>query len=322
MEKITKYLKEVLGVTAGYKKLPDNLLGKMPFYLKSSYEFGAIEIFNHQVIVMKVKDGVKVNTLHIHLEKVKMIFEKPVIAEIPSVEAYQRQRLINKHVPFIIPGKQLFLPDLMISLKEYGNQGVEDYTPVEMPPAAQLILLYHLQIKPLEGYNFGGIAKETRLYPMAVTRAAYFLHINEICRIEGTKDKTLRFTKSGRELWIIAEPKMVNPVKKDQYYSGYTLDKNLKKSNINALSHYTDLNDDPVEYYAMRPGYGKFIGVANLRPAGKIEGNIFIEEWKYDPGLLTKTDYIDPLSLYLCFRENKNERIEGAIEDLINNIKW
>src|SRR4030042_4217705 len=104
----------------------------------------------------------------------------------------------------------------------------------------------------------------------------------------------------------MAEPKMANPISKTQFYTGYTLHQSLKKTNINALAHYTELNDEHVDYLAMRPGFGKFIEGVNLKPIDPLEGNVCIEEWKYDPEILTKTEYVDPLSLYLCFRENKN----------------
>ena len=322
MEIITKYLKETLGITAGYNKLNPVMLSKLPFYITKEYEFGTIELFNRQVIVMKVKGEFTVEKLYNQAANVKRIFNKLVLIEIPAVEAYQRQRLIDKRVSFVMPGKQIFFPDLMISLQEYGLRKIEDEMPDEMYPAAQYILLYHLLVKPVVGLNFANIAKELCLYPMAVTRAAYYLHNIKICKIEGTKDKTLKFNKAGKELWLMAESRMVSPVKKGLFYSGYSLDKNVRKANINALAYYTNLNDDPVEYYAMRPGYSRFIGGANLKPVGKLEGNIFIEEWKYDPALLTKTDYVDPLSLYLCFRENRDERIEAALDELINKIKW
>jgi hypothetical protein len=191
-----------------------------------------------------------------------------------------------------------------------------------MQPAAQLILLYHLQVEPLEGLNLGMIAEKLGYNPMTITRAAFYFHNTGLCKIEGTKEKFLKFNKTKRELWDFAEPKMTNPVNKTQFYTGFTNDQNLKKTNINALAHYTDLNDEQVEYLAMRPDYERLIGGANLEPIDPMEGNICIEEWKYNPLLLTKTEYVDPLSLYLCFRENKNERIEMALEKLIKQFPW
>ena len=322
MNAVINYINEVLGIKVTYKKAAPEKLKNLPFFLAKGYDFGEIKLFNHRIVLMIIKDNFTTEVLRTHLIKVQKTLNALVVAVLPPVDAYKRLRLIEKKVPFIVPGKQIYMPDLMISLKEHGNIRVEDKQPANMQPAAQLILLYHLQVEPLEGLNLGAIAEKLRYNPMTITRAAFYFHNTGLCKIEGTKEKFLKFEKTKRELWDIAEPKMINPINKTQFYTGYTLDQNLKKTNINALAHYTEVNDDQTEFYAMRPGYGRFIGGVNLKPIDPMEGNICIEEWKYDPCLLTRIDFIDPLSLYLCFRENKNERIEMALENLIDKFPW
>lgn len=322
MNEVTGYINEVLGVEAVYNRIGPEKLRELPFFLVKGYDFGEIILYNQRIILLIVKDEFTTEGLRAHLEKIRTSLNAITVAVIPPVEAYKRLRLIGKRVPFIIPGKQMYMPDLFISLKEYGIKTEENKRLEFMPPAAQLLLLYHLQIATLEGLNLSMIANELNYNPMTITRAAYYFHNTGICRIEGTKEKFLRFDKAKRDLWDTIEPRMINPVNRIQFYSGFTFDKNLKRTNLNALAHYTDLNDEPVEFYATRPGLKKFIEGVNLKPIDPLEGNICIEEWKYDPGLLTKTEFVDPLSLYLCFRENKNERIEMALEELKEKVQW
>jgi hypothetical protein len=322
MKEVKKYINEVLGISVNYKKVTNENLQNLPFFLAKGYDFGEIVLFNQRIILLNVKDNFTTEGLRTHINNVQKILNAIVVAVIPPVDAYKRLRLIEKRVPFIIPGKQMYMPDLLISLKEYGNTRVDNQQPETMQPAAQLILLYHLQVGTLEGLNMGMIADKLRYNPMTVTRAASYFHNADLCRIEGTKEKFLKFNENKRELWKMAEPKMTNPISKTRFYTGYTLNKSLKKTNMNALAHYTELNDEPIDYLAMRPGFGKIIGGVNLKPIDPMEGNICIEEWKYDPEILTNTEYVDPLSLYLCFRENKNERIEMAIEEMIEKLPW
>jgi hypothetical protein len=322
MNEVTDYINEVLGIRVDYKKVMPEKLKNLPFFLAKSYDFGEIKLFNQRVILLFVIGEFTTEILKTHLTKIKEQLNAIIVPVIPPVDAYKRLRLIEKKVPFLIPGKQMYMPDLLISLKEYGNTKADEIHPEKMQPSGQLILLYHMQVESLEGLNLGKIAERLGYNAMTITRAAYYFHNTGLCRIEGTKEKFLKFNKTKRELWDLAEPKMVNPINKYQFYTGYTLNKNLKRTNINALAFYTDLNNDPIEYLAMRHGFGKFIEGMNLKPIDRLEGNICIEEWKYDPEILTKTEYVDPLSLYLCFRENKNDRIEIALEKLINQIKW
>jgi hypothetical protein len=42
----------------------------------------------------------------------------------------------------------------------------------------------------------------------------------------------------------------------------------------------------------------------------------------YPPTILAETGYVDPLSLWLTLTDNDNPRIEDAVEQLIETIKW
>ncbi|MBN2435999.1 MAG: hypothetical protein JXK07_12110 [Spirochaetes bacterium] len=322
MNEVTNYINKVLGIRVDYNKVAPKKLKNLPLFIVKSYDFGEIKLFNQSVILLFVKGEFTTEMLRTHLNIIRSALNAIIVPVLPTVDSYKRLRLIDKKIPFIIPEKQMFLPDLLISLKEYGNTKSDYKQPGKMQPAAQLILLYHMQVDSLEGLNFGKIADKLGYNPMTITRAAYYFQNMGLCNIEGKKEKFLKFNKTKRELWDATEPEMINPIYKYQFYTGLSLKKSLKKTNINALAFYTDLNNDQTEYLAMRHGLWKFIEGVNLRPADPLEANICIEEWKYDPGILSKTEYVDPLSLYLCFRENKNDRIEMALEKLLKQIQW
>ena len=44
--------------------------------------------------------------------------------------------------------------------------------------------------------------------------------------------------------------------------------------------------------------------------------------WRYDPTLLSEEDVADRLSLYLSLKDNPDERIEGALRELMEGIRW
>lgn len=320
MNELKTYLKSVLGVDIGIKPLKTETLKKMPLYIASEYEIQLVNLYGHDFLLVDVKSDFTTGRLRKHLDTIGSILDKKAIAVIPQLEAYKRIRLIEKRIPFIIPGKQMYLPDLLIDLKEFGNKPKE--LPETMRPATQFLLLYHLQIEPLEGINLKGIAEKLGYDAATITRAVHYMHQASLCTLEGVKEKTLHFNENNRELWEKAEPLMINPVKKIQYYSGWIDDSNLYKTNDNALAHYTDLNDDVIEYYAIRPGYTRFIAGANCKKTAQHEGNICIEEWRYDPGLLAQGRFVDPLSLYLCFRNNHDERVQMALEQIKEKFVW
>ena len=318
MDDLKKYLKEALGIEAEIFPLKPEKFKALPVYLTSEYDIQRFVLYRKDFLLVFVKGNFTTDRLRKHLDTIRAEFNTNTIAVISQLEAYKRLRLIEKKIPFIIPGKQMYLPDLLIDLKEFGTKPKEQ--PQALPPATQLLLLYHLQVESLESINLKGIAEKLLYDAMTITRAAYYLHNIGLCTLQGTKEKLLHFESANAELWEKAEPMMNNPVKKTVYYSGWVTGDNMYKSNINALAHYTDLNDDVIEYYAVRPGYIRQMSGVNPKKTGPLEGNICIEEWKYNPWLLTKSKFVDPLSLYLCFRNKPDERIEMALEQIIKKI--
>lgn len=319
---LTDYIKNVLNADIVISQLPEAKLKALPFFLASEYAFGATSFFNRPLVLMFIDPGeTSVDKIRKHIDIIQDNINSMVVAVMESVEAYMRKRLIEKKIAFIIANKQMYLPDLLINLKEFDSVKPEPSTTLQ--PAAQCLLLHHFLSGPFMNKNMKSLAMDLYFAPMTITRAAYNLHNLGLCEIIGTKDKYLSFAKNKKEIWNKALPLLSSPVKRINYYTGWVQDEHLRKSNINALAHYTDINDDPVEYYATTTTTISQLEGANLKKIGKIVGNICVEEWKYDPVLLTKrNEYVDPLSLYLCFKDNKDERVEAALEKLIIDLKW
>lgn len=320
MKELKIYIKEVLGLDLDIRPMNQDKLKKLPVYFKSEYRLYQSILFDKDLLFIEVGGGYTTEKLRKHLEIIKQVYHANPVAIIGHLDAYKRLRLIAKKIPFIVPGKQMYMPDLLIDLREFGLTPGKQ--PKSMSPATQFLLLYHLQVESLEGINLKGIAEKLNYDSATITRTAGYLQNMQICNLEGTKDKLLYFKSERKELWEKLKPLMHSPVKKTSYYNGRVADQNLYKANNNALAHYSDLNDDAVEHYAVRQGYHEFIDDAFLTKTAILEGNICIEEWKYNPGLLTKDDFVDPLSLYLCFKDNPDERVQIALEQMINSIKW
>ena len=49
-------------------------------------------------------------------------------------------------------------------------------------------------------------------------------------------------------------------------------------------------------------------------------GDIKVEVWKYSPALLSEDEWADRLSLYLCMKDSKDERIQMECDTLIEEI--
>lgn len=320
MGELKIYIKEVLGLDLEINPINQDSLKKLPLYLKGGYRIYQAKLFDKDLLFVEVSSEYTTEKLRIHLDTIKKAYDTNTVAILNQLEAYKRLRLIEKKIPFIVPGKQMYMPDLLVDIREFGLKPKEQ--PKAMSPAAQLLLLYHLQVESLAGINLKSIAEKLNYDKATITRTTGYLQNMQICYLKGTKDKSIYFRSEKKELWETVKPLMHSPVKKTSYYNGRVAYQNMYKANTNALAHYSDLNSDAVEHYAVQQGYHQFIEEACLEKTAIFEGNICVEEWKYNPGLLSKDGFVDPLSLFLCFKDNPDERIQIAIEKMIHSIKW
>jgi hypothetical protein len=323
MNELVHYIFDVLGIHCNVVPIPDNELERLPLFMKLEYDFMSGNISGHEVLFIKPKKNVELTAVKLrkHLDIASKVFKKTSVFVIESLEGYNRKRLINKKVPFVIPGKQMYMPDLLIDLKDFAVS--QRQKPVTMTPAAQFLLLYHLQVEQLEGMNMKSIAKKLGYGTMTITRVANFLRTEDICKIEGTKEKYLLFNKTRQALWKEAEPLMFNPVKKTIYVSGKPSFNEVCRSNINALSYYTLIADENKDYYAITDKSRKhFINTGLIKDYGNLDGEVCLEIWKYDPGKLSNNNYVDRLSLYLIFRDDQDERIQMVLDQMMEEFPW
>ncbi|MBK9048433.1 MAG: hypothetical protein IPL74_17705 [Bacteroidetes bacterium] len=244
------YLNSNLGISSSIEYLRDVRLNELPLALLSIYELYEISILDRKFILVTFKGSanevatgnemnsvpsalpVTVDQLSKHFEMINKVMGLPCIMVSDSLEAYVRQRLIEKKIPFIVPGKQMYLPHLMIELREFGTRPQPQ--PTTIAPATQMLFLYHLQKESLEGMNFKGLADKFHLDGMTITRAAQYFNNTGLAKIEGTKDKYLRFYDSKQSLWEKALPYLISPVKHVGFFSGWTVKDGLRKTNISA----------------------------------------------------------------------------------------
>ena len=161
-----------------------------------------------------------------------------------------------------------------------------------------------------------------------ITNAIENLKYHDLVEVEGEKEKFIRFTGERNELWNIAHEQnlLVNPVLKTVFVDEMPKDLFLLKSNASALPEYTDLNPSRQYYFAIEKTvfYGLQKSNALVNPNDD-EGRYALEVWKYNP--LTLVDelpnyraVVDPLSLYLSVKDSRDERIEMALDQILEKF--
>ena len=250
------------------------------------------------------------------------LLQLPIVFLLPACPAYERQRLIDKDVYFVVSEKYVHLPMLLANERVRKTKQAKTLTPV-----AQYLLLYHLQIGSIEGMAARDIEDKIPYSYASITLGLTCLEDLGLCKkvTEASKRKVIHFDMKGMNLWEQAQPFLVNPVEERIYCDGLLSDDSFPECGINALAHYTRLNPDPERTIMMSvKQLRNFKSSEALVRPNEFDGNIIIEAWKYPPitAIGVKAEWVDKLSLAISLREDEDPRVEGEVERLINEIEW
>lgn len=327
MNTLEYYLEEVLGLDASVQTLQENTQGALPLYIREGLQLYSLRIAGNHMILVQPREAVP-NTAQVvkYLDTIGQVYHQPVALLAEQLDGLQRKRLIEQQVDFIVPGKQLYLPHLLMDLREVLHRRSRPRQTFKLLPSAQCMLLYHLrqkkELRPLGDLSFKELAHLFHYTPTAITKAADNLVQADLCAITGTKEKYLRFKGERQELWVNARSYLVSPVLK-RVFVDRKPDLFMLPSNLSALPAYSDLNSSRQRYYAMeRTHYFSMRKDRSLINENEQEGAICLEIWKYDPIIVANAmtvgeDVVDPLSLYLSLKDADDERIDIALEQLL-----
>jgi hypothetical protein len=336
MKEILHYINQTLGTSCTSSLIEKDELDKLPMFINEAYKLYSMPLFNKDFLLIELKNEEAFSTqqLEKHGDLIKKVFHKKIIFMLPNLAAYNRKRLIEKGINFIVPDKQLFLPELLIDLRESDFKPRAKQKNDKLLPSAQFLVIYHILHRyndwKIENHSFKEIAKKLHYTAMAITNAIESLKYHEVVTVEGEKEKYIKFKLDRHELWgyLTEYNLLINPVLKTVYVDELPKDTYMLHTNASALPEYTNLNPSKQKYYAIEKtifyGLQKNNTLVNIND---YEGNYALEVWKYNPYTLVEEmandlSVVDPLSLYLSLKDNQDERIEMALEQIIENFIW
>jgi DNA-binding MarR family transcriptional regulator len=296
---------------------------KLPAFLTQRYRLVQGEILGRPCILMLVAgthdDTPATIAKHYDLLR-RQSPERAVILVAERLSNHNRHRLISHHVPFIIPGNQLFVPQLAVDLREHFRS--ERDAPTDgLTPTAQLIALAALMGRIGPETTPSELASQFRYSPMSMGRALTELEAFELAETEAAgRFRRVRFTLQREELWSRARPYLRSPVRKRRRVRRPPEGIELPLAGEAALAEKTDLSFPRIETRAMAASEWKAIAARYdlNQPVRWDEPIIELESWAYDPLLLGGADVVDIISLWLSLPESTDERVEAAKDALLS----
>lgn len=325
-EAFAEALKRYLWETLHDKVRVDEIDGtiSVPTFLERSYSFYKARIVGRQCILIAARENIATPAdIAKHVSLVRSAVDAIVIFAAPSLSAHNRSRLIVQGVAFIVPGNQLYIPELAMDLREYFRapkpRGAEG-----LSPAAQAVLFHYLLRLDEFATTPSAIAGRLRYSPMSIGRAFDDLVAVGLAKTEKRgKERHLYFNADRREFVDSARPLLRSPVRTIKHVRNDRPVPNLKLAGESALAELTDLSRPRTETFAVVASDWRAIAESfDLIEVDEFEETFAVETWSYDPAGLSDGPVVDPLSLYAQFRDHRDERISMAAERLLENVLW
>ena len=253
----------------------------------------------------KETDSLTPAKLQNHMQLFTVKLGMPSIVVMDDIPSYNIQRLIVQRINFIITGKQMFAPSLLLDLRKIPkpNKDIKE----DIPPLAQCLILYNIEVEIL-CHTINEIMDIFNVSYSTANRAVRWLQSKNLTISLKGKEKRLQFAKQGRDLWEASIIYLTTPIEKVVYT-------NTIPSKALSTTIFDGYKIEPIEAncYAVCKDDLKDITVSET-------GRFKIEVWKYNPVILAGLKkHVDKLSLYLSIR-NK-EDVNDDIEDLLINLE-
>ena len=304
-------MKTILGLDIENK--PFESERNLPLYISGNYRFKQVSIAGFECILMKPDGSMgNVESIQKHIAKVKQVCGLPVAINPDQLSAFRRNSFLNHRILFLTE-KQVYLPFMGTYLETINENDVrlESFT-----SSAQVALIRWL-LRPAERIRVTDLMEGLGYTTMTESRVAKQLGATACFEIEKDGAANVLTAKySAKETFLRLKEYMISPVEAAGYIDLPT-DWDVTIAGTEALSERTMVNPDKVHTYAVFGMNRKALRSELVDP----QRQAYVEIWRYDPKKLLQDDgYADPISIALSLEDTEDERIEAAVDEMLEQI--
>lgn len=310
-QQLQNYLRQLLGIEADlcvWEKSPS-----LPLFLIEAHLFWRGSILGHRCLFIVPRQHMRLETLKIHLKQIEDFWSEFCIYVFPTLSPHLRQALIAHHIPFVVPGACLYLPELGLALRDRFKMR---RAPVQhCSPTTQAVVIYVLLNPGERDFQPTSLAKILGYSKMTIGRSFDELEALGIAQMQKKGRERLWRVEDRRALWTQAMPYLRTPVRKTVAVS-----KPIGiPSGLSALANYTMLSPPSIPIYALDAR--EWPVHCDIEVAPEV-GIAELELWSYDPKLFANEKGVDPLSLYLSLAQSEDERVQICLDELESSFPW
>ena len=332
-DEFAKYLRDYVADTLHRltSLSPWERASSLPKFLSNRYKFFAGQIAGQPCLFAADVGDANATPAEItkQLSRVQDSFPGLVIYAARHLNSDRRARLIATGQPFVIPGNQLYIPQLALDLREFYRARPKRSSE-QLTPVAQAVLFYSIL------FDYQLRSDKNKRTPSCLARALYYSAMSVGRAFEELEDaglanvtrhgrtKQIHVSSDGRSLINNARQMLRKPAKSTKYVRGALAIPPMKVAGESALSNTTGISSPELPVYAMHSGDWASTSIANNLTIVDYEykADAELELWHYRPDVLSDYDVVDPLSLYAQFWDDPNERIAMAAEEALDHVSW
>lgn len=318
---LENYLKENIDASIELKKWEEQ--ENLPLFLLEAYSFYQVSILNVTCILMFVTDQIpSVDTLIKHIRVIKTIHSGELIVAFKKITTFKRKNLIAEGIPFLIENGQMYLPFLGLDLKKITNRKIDK--PAQFSATAQLVYLMFLYDKEMQ-INATQMAKQLNVTVMTASRALNELNVLGLLEYEvsGKTERSKAYRRiNDPEYYRLGNTRLKNPVRKTVYME--SLPESCPVAGLEALANQTMINGPT---HPVRAISKEMANREKDRMINDLETlcdkNFFeVQIWHYNPEVLSINHQVDKLSLKLSLDKINDDRIDMAIQKILEDEPW
>ena len=323
---VRAYLKDALGIDT--PTTPWSGAATLPYFLVDAFDLNALTMLGRTVLLAidKRADRPGLATIRAQIDRIREGSGLPVLYATGALASYERKRLIEQKVPFVVPGNQLYLPDLGVDLREYFRKPAAQ-PQSEISPAAQAMLIAVLLGKPWRGeWEPAEVLGRLGYTAMTASRAAREVVAAGIVSAKAVgRVRRLKTERTARETWEHIKLLLRSPVKRRVWVLP-TPDLDVREfrlAGLSALAQQSMLAEPAWLTYALSPARWKLASQQGVKMVPEREpGALQLELWNYSPALVPGTALVDPLSLMLSLQSDTDDRMQQALAELEEQLPW
>lgn len=304
----------------------------LPYHIADAFDLVELDIAG-QPVVLAIDEEAKRSPAEAEqlMRKLGEVIESTAVYVIGSLNSYDRKRLIERRVPFLVPGNQLYLPGLGMDLREHFRKPTERR---QLSPSAQAVLIVILQHPNwTTELTAAEIAAKLDYTPMTASRAARELAAAGLAELhKSPSGQHITLINPPSDTWKRALPLLRSPVQRVVYAKMFAFQPpptglgDVVRAGMSALARNTMLAQEGPDVFACsRDSWKGWKNRVQVLPHPDNDADE-VQIWSYPPTLkkdaaqATTTAEVDPLSLYLSLRNIEDPRVQSALDELMEQV--